>query len=520
MSPTTSPDKSATGNGGGETLVAGPACAAAARRLRPPRPADATGRARTPAGRRADLLARIVAPRSDEGETVHVLEFRLGAERYAVENAAVREVHVLREITPVPGTPDFILGVVIVRGRICSVVDLARVFDLPARERGAHARVVVLAERAMELGVVADEVVGMRAIATATFQDSLSGDDRSPPEVSARRDGRAHRGARRPPPAHREQDPGRARRRRERALVAVKTRETPNDRATPDDGTLMDQDDSEFLARLLATFRIEAETSTSRCSRTGFWSPNAIPAAITSPGGDPVSRGAQPERRRESRRKRRHRVGLSGDGERVRRLETLRDQPFDGPLRHPERGRRRPPRIECPRLRQPERGAGHDGPDRSSRSPWPKPARRPTRRPRLPPRRPLRDRRSAGRRLRGAARRRVRGVCAAADRCRAARGLRAAAHTRRRGGLRVRVRQSRRLPVATQAAPVTPPAPMPAQATPRAAANGRAAERPSVAEPRPGRDHPRLAEPVRRSSCCAPRSSSRSSSSCVSAPPS
>ena len=38
-------------------------------------------------------------------------------------------------------------------------------------------------------------------------------------------------------------------------------------------------------------------------------------------------------------------------------------------------------------------------------------------------------------------------------------------------------------PVAAQAAPVTSPAPMPAQATPRAAANGRAAERPSVAEP-------------------------------------
>ena len=175
MSPTTSPDTPASGNGGAETLVDWTSVRERLARLSAATAAgsqSADERQRLLA-ERAEVLARIVAPKSDEGETVSVLEFRLGAERYAVENTAVREVHVLREITPVPGTPDFILGVVIVRGRICSVVDLARVFELPARERGARARVVVLADRAMEFGIVADEVVGMRSIATTTLQDSL-----------------------------------------------------------------------------------------------------------------------------------------------------------------------------------------------------------------------------------------------------------------------------------------------------------------------------------------------------------
>lgn len=175
MSPTTSPVTPASGNGGGEgpvdwtgvrerlarltaVTVAGSQSAEERRRL---------------LTERAEVLARVAAPKGEEGETVSVLEFRLGVERYAVENAAVREVHVLREITPVPGTPDFILGVVVVRGRICSVVDLARVFEMPARERGARARVVVLADRAMEFAIVVDEVIGMRAIATAALQDSL-----------------------------------------------------------------------------------------------------------------------------------------------------------------------------------------------------------------------------------------------------------------------------------------------------------------------------------------------------------
>jgi purine-binding chemotaxis protein CheW len=175
MSPTTSPDTPATGNGGGETAVDWTGVRERLARLSAATVAGSQSAAERDRllAERADVLARIVAPKNDEGETVSVLEFRLGAERYAVENAAVREVHVLREITPVPGTPDFILGVVIVRGRICSVVDLARVFDLPARERGARARVVVLADGAMEFGIVADEVVGMRAIATVTLQDSL-----------------------------------------------------------------------------------------------------------------------------------------------------------------------------------------------------------------------------------------------------------------------------------------------------------------------------------------------------------
>jgi purine-binding chemotaxis protein CheW len=53
------------------------------------------------------------------------------------------------------------------------VVDLARLFELPARERGARARVVVLADGAMEFAIVVDEVIGLRAIATATLKDSL-----------------------------------------------------------------------------------------------------------------------------------------------------------------------------------------------------------------------------------------------------------------------------------------------------------------------------------------------------------
>lgn len=80
---------------------------------------------------RAKALAQ---PPKDEPEAdtlLDVLEFRLAEERYAVEIRHVSEVHPLKELTPLPGTPAFVLGVVNVRGRILPVVDLKKFFELP-----------------------------------------------------------------------------------------------------------------------------------------------------------------------------------------------------------------------------------------------------------------------------------------------------------------------------------------------------------------------------------------------------
>ena len=122
---------------------------------------------------RAELLAQVTTPDDDAAAAIQVLEFLLGPERYAVDTSSVREVNVLKEIMPVPRTPEFILGVISVRGRICSVVDLKRVFGLPPSEPGPEARAIVMANRTMEFAVRADEVVGMRHISTAALQTSL-----------------------------------------------------------------------------------------------------------------------------------------------------------------------------------------------------------------------------------------------------------------------------------------------------------------------------------------------------------
>ena len=85
---------------------------------------------------RAKNLAREGPADQGARKQLDVVEFLLAYERYAIESHWVREVHPLKEITPLPGTPAFVLGIINVRGRIVSVVDLKAFFDLPVRGPG------------------------------------------------------------------------------------------------------------------------------------------------------------------------------------------------------------------------------------------------------------------------------------------------------------------------------------------------------------------------------------------------
>ncbi|MDZ4178995.1 MAG: chemotaxis protein CheW [Coriobacteriia bacterium] len=63
-------------------------------------------------------------------DTIGVLLFRLGHEWYGVRVGDVREIYQEYRITSIPCVPDFILGVVNIRGEIISVTDVAKVMRL------------------------------------------------------------------------------------------------------------------------------------------------------------------------------------------------------------------------------------------------------------------------------------------------------------------------------------------------------------------------------------------------------
>ncbi len=111
---------------------------------------------------RARALAAEAPP--GPGATIQVAAFLLARETYGIESEYVREVTPLKEFTPLPGTPPFVLGIMNLRGRILSVLDLKRVFELPPQGLGDLNRVLVLHSPEMEFGVLADAVLGLQTV--------------------------------------------------------------------------------------------------------------------------------------------------------------------------------------------------------------------------------------------------------------------------------------------------------------------------------------------------------------------
>jgi len=78
------------------------------------------------------------------------------------------------ELTPLPCTPVFIFGLINVRGQILTVVDMKKFFDLPEKGITNLNKVIVVRKDVMELGILADEIIGIRNIAVNKLQPPLS----------------------------------------------------------------------------------------------------------------------------------------------------------------------------------------------------------------------------------------------------------------------------------------------------------------------------------------------------------
>ena len=123
--------------------------------------------------KRAALLSREAA-RPDTSETyLEVIEFILAYERYAIETAFIREVYPLKDITILPGTPPFLLGVINLRGQILPVINLKTFFELPDKGLADLNKVLVVNSDKKELGVLADRIEGISRLALSRLQTSL-----------------------------------------------------------------------------------------------------------------------------------------------------------------------------------------------------------------------------------------------------------------------------------------------------------------------------------------------------------
>lgn len=122
---------------------------------------------------RAKSLAREAEKEVSFEEYIEAVEFLVADERCAIESAFVREVYPLRQLTRLPHTPPFVLGIINVRGQILSVVDIKAFFGLPEKGLSDFSKVIIVNTDEMELGILADTVISSINIPIRQLQESL-----------------------------------------------------------------------------------------------------------------------------------------------------------------------------------------------------------------------------------------------------------------------------------------------------------------------------------------------------------
>lgn len=119
--------------------------------------------------------------REDTG-FLRFLAFQLGPEEYALDITQISEIIKPRDYTDIPRVPDFVLGLISLRGVVVPVFDLRRRFNLGCVDAGPEARIIVCREGEVVVGLLVDSIKQVINLAAEKLEPPpavLSGVDRS-----------------------------------------------------------------------------------------------------------------------------------------------------------------------------------------------------------------------------------------------------------------------------------------------------------------------------------------------------
>jgi purine-binding chemotaxis protein CheW len=118
----------------------------------------------------AEVAKKEVKPETKVVPMEQLVTFELDKEEYASIITDLREIIRIPEITPIPGAPEFIRGILNLRGQIVMVIDLEKRFHLK-REHPAEPKHIIIAEvEDSVFGITVDEVTGVLRVPQTTIK--------------------------------------------------------------------------------------------------------------------------------------------------------------------------------------------------------------------------------------------------------------------------------------------------------------------------------------------------------------
>lgn len=108
-------------------------------------------------------------------ELLQLVSFKIGSEEFGVDILKVQEINRMVEITKVPQAPDYVEGVINLRGKVIPIIDLRKRFDLEIKEYDKNTRIVVVDITGNIMGMVVDSVSEVLRLPQSTIEP--------PPEI-------------------------------------------------------------------------------------------------------------------------------------------------------------------------------------------------------------------------------------------------------------------------------------------------------------------------------------------------
>jgi purine-binding chemotaxis protein CheW len=125
---------------------------------------------------RAEELSKVAEATGLANDRMQVIVFELNKEKHAIEVKYIREVCSLKDITAVPCVPDFVEGIINIRRKIISVINLKKFFSYPEQKMNkeqASPKILVLHSESNEFGILVDNIEGIWSLSQKDIQLSL-----------------------------------------------------------------------------------------------------------------------------------------------------------------------------------------------------------------------------------------------------------------------------------------------------------------------------------------------------------
>ena len=91
-------------------------------------------------------------------ELLQLVSFMIGQEEFGLEIQCIQEINRMVDITRVPNSPEYVTGVINLRGKVIPIIDLRKRFGFPQKESDKNTRIIVVELGTMVVGFVVDAV--------------------------------------------------------------------------------------------------------------------------------------------------------------------------------------------------------------------------------------------------------------------------------------------------------------------------------------------------------------------------